>query len=423
MEYLSLHVLALFVLMCLSAFFSGSETALFALKRSDLHRFASSASRKERTLFKSMQNPERILITLLMGNLFVNIAFSVLSTRIFLEIWGKYGHLVSLAVVTPLLILLCEIAPKVIAINTYEGFSKRVIGVLMLFHRLFLPLRTALLAVTEGLISMFRLKIRDLDGITHEELEMAVDVGEMEGIIKREESVFMRNVLRFSKKEAYNVMIPRNKAVFIPHNATVKQAVKILLDGNLLRAPVFRGDLDNVVGMLDARELVPHVQGAKRGNTIRPLTHDIYHFPASRELGDLLHDFLARRIQIAIAVDEYGGTAGVVTLSSILSELMGRDFKRWENSERPEILRRLSDAVIISGEMQIHSFNETFDEELHSLESDTVAGYIIEMLGIFPRRNATLLLDKNTLRVRDVRKNRVITIEVIPNSPAGRGRG
>ncbi len=413
MDTIALNLITLSCMLILSAFFSGSETALFSLKMSELHELKLSVLRREKAIARIMAHPEKILITILLGNLLVNLIFSAISTILLLDIWWKYGHFISIALVTPIIIVMCEITPKIISINTQLAFSKKIIPLLSLFHRVFFPLRIFLLSFTEIVIKLFRLRSKKDKEITSEELGMAVRMGEREGSIEKQEGAFIKNVLLFSKKEASNVMYPRNKAVFIPYDATIQEALKIFLENRITRAPVYRDDLDHVVGVLDSKRLLSYALGERKAKGIKRLIRDIAYFPASKELGDLLNDFLSKKIQIAIVVDEYGGTAGVVTLSAILSELMGRKFIGHEAGYKPEIRKTDDKSYIISGNMQIEDFNFNFNENIQTAESDTVAGYIIERLGYFPKRKENTRTEKNILKVKHIRKNRIESIEVI----------
>lgn len=412
MDIITLNIILLVIFFFLSAFFSGTETALFSIKKTDLHRYALSNDSREYYIASLMRSPQNVLITILIGNLFVNIIISALSTRLLLSVWSTYGHLIAIGIVTPLIIILCEISPKVITINNYPRYSRKSVPLLRLFHSLFYPLRMILLAFTNMLIKVFNLKMQERETITEDELAMAIKTGEKHGIISPGESEFIRNVLRFSKKEAENVMIPRNRAVFINAEAEIEEAIEVFLESGLIRAPVYRDDPDHIVGVLDARELIPYRYGMKKAKGISRLVHSIYHFPASKELGELLAEFLTRKIQIAIVVDEYGGTAGVVTLSSIISELLGRENILWENGQKTGIKKLDKNISVIPGDMQIDDFNEKFNEELASDDSETVAGYMIETLGYFPRRRETMVVGKYFLTVRNVTRNSIKSIEV-----------
>ena len=378
------EISVLAVCLILSAFFSGSESALFSLTKADLHRMSHSDIRRERSLHRLMGSPQRILLTILTGNLFVNLAVSSLSTGLLLTVWKTYGHIVSILIVTPILVIMCEIIPKTLAMNSYRKLARHLLPPLLFFHKLLIPLRYLLMLFTDSMIRIFNLDLSH-GKITRDELGQAVRLGEERGVIRKEEGHFIKNVLRFSGRYGYNVMFPRNSAVFMPWGTTVKDAIRLFIEHRVIRIPVYRDDLDHVVGVVDSRELIPVRLGYRKSPTINPFVRDIHFFPASRELHDLLNDFLSGGIQIAILVDEYGGTAGVITLNRLLSELMGRDLTRWDDNARHEV-RKLGDGSwIVTGTMQIDDFNSTFGETIESEESDTLGGYIIEKLSYIPK--------------------------------------
>jgi putative hemolysin len=396
----------------LSALFSGSESALFSLKKADMHRYMNSKLRSERAISNLMKNPQTILITLLTGNLFVNLVISMLSTELFLGLWPSWGHWISIAIVTPLLLVFCEISPKVIAIHSYETASKRVLPAIRLFHLILTPVRMILLFFTNMMIRVFNLNLSH-QKITKDELGMAVRMGEQHGVLGKDEGTFIKNVLRFSKKDASNVMFPRNSAVFLQNGVSIDEAMAVFLDQGVIRIPVYEGDMDHVVGMVDSRDLMPYYLGYRKAKTINRFVHEIKFFPASRDLNDLLNDFLSQGIQMAIVVDEYGGTAGVVTLNKLLSELMGRDMTKWEDDSKHEIKRVDENISIVSGEMQIDDFNHAFGERLESQNADSIGGYIIERLSYIPKRGEMLKTERHVLKVRYIRKHKIETVEVI----------
>ena len=408
--YIVITVVCLFV----SAFFSASETAFFSLTKADLHRFSiSPAGSLERRIYNLMGEPQKILITILAGNMFANIVITSLSTFLLL-IWSKYGHFISAAIVTPAIILFCEISPKIIAYNESEGMAKRTFRLLNFFHVLLGPIRAFLLFFTNSLIRIFKLKTSH-SAFTSAELGQAVQDGEAEGIINRDESVFIQNVLLFSRKEAANVMYPRNMAVFLPEGSTIKEAMSLFLQHNVVRIPVFRNDYDHIIGYLDSKDIISCYMGYKKVQKIDNYIHPIDFYPSTRELHDLLNDLIAKRSQIAILVDEYGGVDGVVTLNRILIELMGKGFSRWDEIHHPE-KRKISASEIISGDMQITDYNFKFDDSIESDDSDTVGGYIIETIGHLPKRGESINTSLYTLRVRRIAHNRVESIEVVRNA-------
>jgi CBS domain containing-hemolysin-like protein len=212
-----------------------------------------------------------------------------------------------------------------------------------------------------------------------------------------------------------NVMIPRTKAVFIPIDCSISKAIKIFKETGAVRAPVYRDDIDTVVGVLDSRELIPYIRGYKKAKTIGGLIHDMVHYPATKGLDELLSDFLRKKIQIAIVVDEYGGTQGVVTLSSIVSELLGEN-EVWEKVSKPAIRKVDDHSWTIPGNLQIDDYNDYFEENIQTKETETIGGYITEVLGCFPEKNTEIVEGKYILRVKLIRKNRIESVEIIKRS-------
>ncbi len=404
----------LFFFLALSGFSSGAESALFSLKKSEIHRFSISSSRRERAIYEIMKKPEGILITILLINLFVNLIASAILTKLLLGIFSTYGHLISIALLTPIIIILCDIFPKIIAINNSVTISKNVVLVLGFLHRALLPVRYLLMLFTERFIRLFRLRIEQERGITREELDVALSMGLDEGIINKEESGFIKNVLRFSNKEAINVMIPRTRALFIPHDCSINRAVRIFKESGAVRAPVYKNNIDTIIGVLDSRELLPYVRGYKKASGITDFIHSITHYPSTKQLDELLTDFLRKKIEIAIVVDEYGGTEGVVTLSSIISELFGQEHIL-EKAPKPQV-RKIDDLTfLVPGDMQIDDFNDFFNEDIETKESETIGGYLIERTGGFPEKQSEFRLKHNLLRVKSIRRNRIESIEIIRN--------
>ena len=410
---LSIHVQFVIILVCLflSAFFSGSETVLFSFKKSELIRFSFSENKLENQIAKFLSYPHNILITILTGNLFVNILVSSLSTSFLLTVWPQYGHIIAILIVTPIMILFCEILPKIISLYSYRKIVYYIVPMISLFHKLLLPVRYVLLFISNAFINIFKLRIDSSFDISEDDLSMAIYYGEKFGFLSQDEKQFIHNLLRFTKKTAENAMIHRSKAIFIPYNATISEVISIVKETGVVRAPVYKNNLDTIIGLIDSRDLVSYATGLKKGTSIKKIIYPIYHYPASRALGELLEEFLRNKIQIAVIVDEYGGTLGIVTLKRIIAELFGRGYTLWEDTPKPEI-KKEKGVVIIPGDMQIDEFNMMFNVSIESSESETIGGYIIEKLGYLPKRRASIMIDDYIVTVRYVAKNRIQSIEV-----------
>ncbi len=411
MDYFLFHIFLILLLMIFSAFFSASESALFSLKKADLHKFSISSNYIERAIATSLMEPDKILITILLGNLFVNIMLSSFTTSIMLKYFTTYGHIISILVITPLIIVFCEITPKIIAIYFYKKFSKISFPLLQGIHKMVYPLRKIIMLFTDFFIKIFNLELKH-STITEDELGHVVEKGEEQGIIDKKESDIIKNVMRFSKREASNIMYPRNHAIFIPHNCSISKAMKIINDNDIVRVPVYKNDLDDIVGVIDTRDIISPFMGYSKVKKIDAYIKPVDFFPFSKDLNELLNDFLLKKIQIAVIVDEYGGTAGIVTLNSILSAILGKEFGKWETHKKNEIRTVSENRFIAFGEMQIDEFNSFFNVDFSSNNSDTIGGYLIEKFENFPEKGDFVEFDKMKIRIKSIKKMKIELIEI-----------
>ncbi len=406
------NIFFILFMLLLSAFFSGSEVALFSLKKSELHRLGASVEKRDNKIFYLMNNPQQLLITILTGNLFVNIILASEATEFFIRIAGDYGHFIAIFLITPVIIMFGEITPKIITVSNPLKFSKLSVNILYIIHKLFTPIRVLFYPLTHIMIKYFNIQKKDESSVTEKELDIAVRYTKKMGAIAPEECEFIKNVLKFSKKEASNAMIPRNDAVAIPADADVYEAIEIFKTTSVVRAPVYEGNIDNIIGILDSRVLLPYACGLKKGKSIKKLCFSVYHYPATKSLNELLDEFLKNKFQIAVLVDEYGGTAGIVTLSAIISELVGDEFSL-EKSMRKSEPKKIGDSTyVISGDMQIDDFNDAFNSSFNSDETDTMAGFLIEKHEGFPIRGHVIEIDDFIFKIRNIRKNKIESIEI-----------
>ena len=398
------------ILLIFSAFFSCSETALFSFKKADLHRFSESKKSREKSIARLMKEPDKIMITLILWNLFVNLSLTALATSFMLNFFGHYGHIITMAFLTPLIIILSEITPKIVAVNRYISVSIFLFPLINVFDKITFPVRYFIIQFTNIFIKLLDLNLQH-SNLTDEELGHVITTGEKQGVIDRQESQIIKNVLRFKKKEASNVMYPRNQAVFIQYGSTVNDAMALIIENEIVRIPVFKNDPDNIVGVIDSRDIISIYLGNKK-KTINKFIRPVEFFPFSRDLNELLNDFLKKKIQIAVIVDEYGGTAGIVTLNSILSALLGKNFSKWENSRKAQVRVIDDNNYTVSGEMQLDEFNFYFNLNLYSNNSDTIGGYVIEKLSSIPHKGDSVIIDNMKLKIKSMMKSTIRMIEV-----------
>jgi len=410
MDNILSHILFIIIFLILSAFFSGIETVLFSLKKSDLHKFSESKESLEKRIFLLMKDPEKILITLLLGNLFVNLSLTAVTTNFMLDYFGQYGHIITIAFLTPLIIIFSEITPKIVALNNYVHFSKIFYPYIKLFHVILFPIRFCIIFYSDMLIKLLNLNLRH-SKLTEDEIGYVISSSEKKGLIPKEESEILKNVLRFTKKEASNIMYPRNQASFIHYDAKVDEAMSLIIEKDIIRIPVYKDNIDNIVGVIDSRDMISSYL-TNKNKKINKFIGPIDFFPFSKELNELLNDFLEKKIEISIVVDEYGGTAGIVTLNAILSALLGKDFGRWETSKKNMVRQTGEGRYTVHGEMQLDDFNAYFNLNITSNNSDTIGGYFIEELASIPEKGDLITIENFRLIIKSMIKNTIKTIEV-----------
>jgi len=402
----------------MSAFFSGTESALFSLKKSDLYKLSRSSRPGENRIARYMAEADKVLITLLTGNLFINLSLTALTTSFLLSYFGHYGHFVSIAFVTPLIIVFGEITPKIMAIHSYLEVSRYTFPVYRIFHKLLSPVRYMIILVTDILIKAFNLKIEH-SLLTTEELGHVVSSGEKLGLLDKKESDIIKNMIRFTKREASNIMYPRNQAIFIQKGSSISDAMELFIENEIVRIPVYGEDFDDIIGVIDSRDILSCHLGYRKSRNIDKYIRPVEFFPFSRDLSELLNDFLKKKIQIAIIVDEYGGTAGVVTLNAILSALLGSGFGGWDSVKKTTIRQCDENMFIVSGDTQIDEFNSFFNTSFSSNNSDTIGGLIIERAINFPAKGDLLVIDDFDFRIRNIIKRKIKSLEVRRSERSG----
>ncbi len=392
MPNLELYIIVLLVCLAFSAFFSGSETAFISLQRFRLEYLISTDIKGARNVARLIERPERFLSVVLLGNTLVNAAATALATSLAVYWWGERGIIIATVALTVLLLIFCEASPKLIAAQHAERLSLLVYRPLQLISWLFTPFVVALSWISSGFMRIAGGTPMPRSIISDEEIRTMISVGRQEGTVEEAEAKMLHRVFDFGDRPAYEVMVPRLEVAAIPQGASITEFLKLYTEKPLSRFPVYRESMDNVVGVLAVKDvLMARAKGTiTNEGTIDDLVRPAYFAPATKRISELFFEMRDNNYHMAVVVDEYGGTAGIVSLSRLVEEITGEVGDEMAGVEKDyEVINEFT--FQIDGSMRIEEANREMVLGLPEGESyETVAGFILHLLGHIPRRHEQL---------------------------------
>jgi gliding motility-associated protein GldE len=407
-------ILALIVLLLLSALFSGSEVALFSLSDSSREAIAGQSDRASRRVIKLLERPRELLISILILNTLVNVATAVLAAVITASVataqnWNPTLTLVlEVLVLTFVLLVMSEISPKLIATRHAAAFARTTSGLLTVLSGILYPISKILAKSTHLMHGRMRPGSRRLSS---EDLKALADVGEAHGTLEEEERELIYSIVEFGETSVREIMVSRLDIVALPVSFTLAETLEIIRESGHSRMPLYVDHLDNILGVIYAKDLLPHLhrkEGSARLDWTRIARPAIF-VPMGKKLGDLLKDFQTKKTHIAIVVDEYGGTAGLVTLEDVLEEIVGEI--RDEHDETEEELYEQIDANTYRFDARINldDINELIGIELDTEEYDfeTLGGLIFHLTGSIPQEGDEIKFESLKIRVEAVDNHRI----------------
>ncbi len=419
-----LYVVTFIFLLILSGLFSGSETAFFSLPISVIDQFKRSSDVREARVARLLENPRQLLITIVVGNTIVNITTAsiaaILTTRLG-QTMGWNEHLVLIVdvlVVTFVLLIVSEILPKVVAVRNANQFACRFGWFIQAVYYLLYPITYPLSRFTSVLQQRLGLKA-DRAMISEEELLALADVGEEYGTLEEEEREIIHSIFEFGETTVKEIMVPRTDMVCIEVHTPYTELLKIVRGKLHSRIPVYQGRIDNIIGILYIKDLLPYLYGKKKSQKIDllRLIRDPYFVPEQKKISELLKEFQKQRIHMALVVDEYGGIAGLVTLEDIIEEIVGEIQDEYDK-ETPMITRINEHTYVVDGRIQLEELNEELQLNLPEEGGvETISGFILNLLGTVPKEKETVKYDGYLFTVEQVIKNRIKKVRIERISP------
>jgi CBS domain containing-hemolysin-like protein len=417
--FLALGVLAIVVLIALSAFFSSSEIAMFSMAEHRIESIANEGKRGSRTLRDLRDDPHRLLVTILVGNNLVNIAMSSIATGLLAFYLGNQGLAVVLATVgiTALVLLFGESAPKSYAVENTESWALRIARPLKVAEYVLLPLIVVFDNLTR-LVNRFTGGRSAIEPsyVTREEIRDIIETGEREGVIEEDEREMLQRIFRFNNTIAKEVMTPRLDMEAISTEDSVAEAIEACIRSGHARLPVYEGSLDNIIGVVHIRDLVRDLNYAEAEDVdLDDLIQPTLHVPESKNVDELLGEMRDNRMHMVIVIDEFGTTEGLVTMEDLTEEIVG-EILEGEEDEPIEFLDE--DTALVRGEVNIEEVNEALGIDLpEGEEFETIAGFIFNRSGRLVEEGEVIAYDGTEIRVEEVENTRIMKARVTRYEP------
>ena len=431
------QIVLLFALILVNAFFAMSEIAIISLNDNKIEHMAEEGHKKARQVVKLTKNSSNFLSTIQIGVTLAGFLTSASASQSFVTMLsGAIGRisfmtgvskgfisglsLVLITIVTSYFsLVLGELAPKKIAMSRPEKISFRVVGILLAVQKLTIPFVKVLSVSTNAVVRLFGIDPHaDQESVTEEEIRMMVDVGEEKGVIEDVQKEMINNIFEFDDLDAGDIMTHRTDMVAIDADDPLEDVVRLSVEEGRSRIPVYEEDPDNIIGVIYIKDLLPFVgHQLPKETTLRSIMREAYYIPETKKCGDLFTEMTETRTQIAIVVDEYGGTAGLVTIEDLLESIVGNIQDEYDDEEE-EISKINENTFTIDGTTFIDEVDELVGTHIPEGDYDTLAGFLISRLGYLPKDGELTEVDFENLHftVLNVEDRRIgkVKVEIIP---------
>lgn len=429
-----IEIFILFVLTLINAFFSASEMALVTLNDNKIRLMAEEGDKKAQLLKTLLSEPGNFLATIQIGITLAGFLASAFAADSFsdrlaalikltgLPVSDSFLSKFSLILITVLLsyatLVLGELVPKRVAMKKAEAISMGVARPLTTLSRLASPFVKLLTVSTNFFVRLFGMDPNEeTEDVTEEEIRMMVDVGEEKGAIHESEKQMINNVFEFDNKTASDIMTHRMDMAALPVEATLDEVIEFFNSEKYSRIPVYEEDVDNIIGVLHSKDLMQFITsgGTKEKFSLREIMREPYFVPASKRTDVLFKEMQRKKIHLVVIIDEYGGTAGIVTIEDLIEEIVGNIWDEYDDEEEDKDISAVDEnTFIINGSADLEEVNEYLDSDLPTDEYETLNGFIIGQLGRIPGKDDHPTIEFNNLcfKVQEVEEKRIAKVKV-----------
>lgn len=411
---------AIFCMLLMSAFFSGSETAMTATSRARISELEKRGSWRATSVMSLTKQPERLIGTLLLGNNVVNISASALATVVLVRLFGDSGAVVASAVMTVLVLIFGEVMPKTYAIANPERVAITVAPILSVLVKIFSPIVMGVEYIVRNFLSLFGVDLKNIERVlsAHDEIRGAIELHHKEGTVVSKDKNMLGGILDLKDLEVLDVMVHRTKMTTLDVSLTTEQLVMSVLENGHTRIPIWKDTPENIIGVLHSKNLFAAIHkagGDTRKVKIEDILIDPWFVPDTRPLESQLNAFLRRKTHFAIVVDEYGEVQGLITLEDIIEEIVG-DIKDEFDAVVKGLHKAKDGSYTIDGTVPLRDLNRALDWQLPDEEATTLAGLVIHEARMIPEVGQTFDFHGFRFEILKKRKHQLTSIKVMQMS-------
>jgi putative hemolysin len=407
------QLFGIFIALILSACSSAAETALTSVSRIKIKNMVEEGDATAAQIGHLLAEPNKFLTTILIINNVAVIVASTLATILAIKLSTSWGELISTLLIALVVLIFCEITPKTAAVQNPERWARALIKPVIGAAWLLTPVIAALSAITSGLVRLLGGRVsRRGPFVTEDELRMLVAVGEEEGIIEEEEREMIHSIFELGDRPVREVMVPRIDMVTLESDDTLDEATTLIMQGGQSRIPVYEDTIDNIIGVLYAKDLLRQLRLGNTQDKVRDFVRPAYFVPESKKLDDLLHELQHQRVHMAIVVNEYGAVAGLVTIEDLVEEIIG-DIQDEYDKEEVLYERVSEDEYVMDAKISIDDFNELLNTKLTDEEYDTLGGFVYAQLDKVPSVGDEVTYQNLALTVLSTKGRRITKVKVM----------
>ena len=415
----AIFILLLVFLLGLSALFSGSDMAFFAINNVILERIITQKTNSAKRVEKLLSRPRRLLLTLRVGDIFVNVITAVITTLFTISLFLNVGFNLYVAIIlviiliTLLLFVIGELSLKIYAVHNAEGFVNRVSFIILGFYYLLAPFTILIDKILAFFIGHFIDESLDTDRfLKSSEVQAFLEIRTDQVDLYKNEQEMIHSIFEFGDTIVREIMVPRTDMICVAADDSLGELIMIIKEKGHTRIPVYQESVDEIRGVINAKDLLPFISNSKKDVDLLNLARPAIFIPETKKIDDLLRLFQKKRQHLAIVVDEYGGTSGLVTLEDVIEEIVGEIRDEYDNEQA--LYRKIDDkSYLINAKIDIESLNELLGLNIPMADDyDTLGGFIFQLLGAVPEQEQKVQYGSYEMIVKEVLNNRIIQVVI-----------